>query len=198
MRAILIDPERRAIEEIDVPIDPEGRAPEEIVLSIYEPIKKVLGGPVDTATWLNQMWDGSYDVVYVLDSDHWRETPRFWFQLDIDPANRDDPPMSLPLGGKGLVLRVDERGREGAPAISVEALTKRVRFTERSRWDIRSAWVCGLSNAALLDELDVMLEIEPRDSGVARRLEILHDEICRRERGGSLTEDDWRLSTERN
>jgi hypothetical protein len=132
MRAILIDPERRAIEEIDVPIDPEGRAPEEIVLSIYEPIKKVLGGPVDTATWLNQMWDGSYDVVYVLDSDHWGETPRFWFQLDIDPANSDDPPMSLPLGGKGLVLRVDERGREGAPAISVEALTKRVRFMGHS------------------------------------------------------------------
>jgi hypothetical protein len=120
MRAILIDPERRAIEEIDLPS------------ASYEHIKAVLGGPVDTATWLNQAWDGSYDAVYVLDNfDHLTEPPRFWFQIDTEGPDRDDPPMSFPIGGKGLILRVDERGRDCAAAISVEALTKRVRFTKR-------------------------------------------------------------------
>ena len=59
------------------------------------------------------------------------------------------------------------------------------------RWANRSAWVLRLSNAALIDEFDALLDIEPRDTGAALRLEIIHEELYRRERAGDLTDDDW-------
>ena len=59
------------------------------------------------------------------------------------------------------------------------------------RWANRSAWVLKLSNAALIDEFDALLGIEPRDAGAALRLEIIHEELYRRERARDLTDDDW-------
>ena len=59
------------------------------------------------------------------------------------------------------------------------------------RWANRSAWVLKLSNAALIDEFDALLDIEPRDTGAALRLEIIHEELYRRERAGDMTDDDW-------
>ena len=59
------------------------------------------------------------------------------------------------------------------------------------RWANRSAWVLRLSNAALIDEFDALLDIEPRDTGAALRLEIIHEELYRRERARDLTDDDW-------
>ena len=59
------------------------------------------------------------------------------------------------------------------------------------RWANRSARVLKLSNAALIDEFDALLDIEPRDTGAALRLEIIHEELYRRERAGDLTDDDW-------
>jgi len=59
------------------------------------------------------------------------------------------------------------------------------------RWANRSAWVLKLSNAALIDEFDALLDIEPRDTGAALRLEIIHEELYRRERARDLTDDDW-------
>ena len=58
------------------------------------------------------------------------------------------------------------------------------------RWT-NTAWVLKLSNAALIDEFDALLGIEPRDAGAALRLEIIHEELYRRERAGDLTDDDW-------
>jgi len=59
------------------------------------------------------------------------------------------------------------------------------------RWANRSARVLKLSNAALIDEFDALLDIEPRDAGAALRLEIIHEELYRRERARDLTDGDW-------
>jgi hypothetical protein len=61
------------------------------------------------------------------------------------------------------------------------------------QWD-RPAWLSGLSNAALLIELETALDArEERCDApdLMRRLDVLNDEISRRECNGLLTERDW-------
>jgi hypothetical protein len=72
------------------------------------------------------------------------------------------------------------------------SMTKRIK-----QWD-RPAWLSGLSNAALLIELETALDArEGRCDApdLMRRLDVLTDEISRRERSGLLTERDWLISS---
>jgi hypothetical protein len=65
------------------------------------------------------------------------------------------------------------------------------------QWD-RPAWLSGLSNAALLIEFETALDArEERCDApdLMRRLDVLNDEISRRECSGLLTERDWLIST---
>ena len=59
----------------------------------------------------------------------------------------------------------------------------------------KPTWLLGLSNAELLAKLDASLEVY-NDQGETRdlkhRLDLLCDEISRRERAGTLTEEDWK------
>jgi hypothetical protein len=55
-------------------------------------------------------------------------------------------------------------------------------------------WMRHLSNAELLDAFEAALDArEARDDApdLMVRLDLLHEEILRRERNGSLTDDDW-------
>ena len=55
-------------------------------------------------------------------------------------------------------------------------------------------WTQGLSNKALLDEYDIAYDASGgRNPAALVRLDILNAEICRRERVGSLTHDDWKI-----
>ncbi len=53
--------------------------------------------------------------------------PRFWFQIDADL----DPPATLPIPGRGLVIGVTQDGEWTDARVTIEELTKRVRFTRR-------------------------------------------------------------------
>jgi hypothetical protein len=60
-------------------------------------------------------------------------------------------------------------------------------------WD-KPAWLLGLSNAALIAAFGTT--IDARDArgdapDLTHRLDLLHDEIARRERAGLLTDNDW-------
>jgi hypothetical protein len=117
MRAILIDPEKRTIAEIEF----EGG---------YQKIQAVIGcrSFANGSRPLNGSMEKGYDAVYVSDDNlEDRGDPRFWFQVDADR----DPPSSFPLAGRGLVLGTDKDGEECAVTISVAELTKRITFTQR-------------------------------------------------------------------
>jgi hypothetical protein len=67
------------------------------------------------------------------------------------------------------------------------------------QWD-RPAWLSGLSNAALLIEFETALDArEERCDApdLMRRLDVLNDEISRRECSGLLTERDWLISAQK-
>jgi hypothetical protein len=117
MRAILIDPEKRTITEIEFEGD-------------YRKIQAVLGCDRFTSGSrpLNGSLEEGFDSLYVSDDDFEdRDDPRFWFQVDADRT----PLSSYPLAGLGLVLGVDEQGGGRDASISVEELTKRIIFTQR-------------------------------------------------------------------
>ena len=53
--------------------------------------------------------------------------PRCWFQIDADL----DPPATFPIPGRGLVIGVTEDGLWCDARLTLEELTRRVRFTRR-------------------------------------------------------------------
>ena len=55
----------------------------------------------------------------------------------------------------------------------------------------RPTWVWALSNAALLREFDVAWDVYGQ-TGNTIRLDIIGDEISRREWVGTLTDEDWK------
>jgi hypothetical protein len=119
MRAILIDPEKRTVREIQHP----GGG--------YRETNRVLGcNEYGLAAWLD---DGptseGFDAVYASDDplDADRDDPRFWFQVDADR----DPPSSFPIAGLGLALGTDAEGKSCDVRISVDELAKRITFTQR-------------------------------------------------------------------
>jgi len=64
----------------------------------------------------------------------------------------------------------------------------------RSRNFDRPTWVLQLTNADLLDAFGTAYDATATrvdDPNLIRRLDVLHDEISRRERTGMLTDDDW-------
>jgi hypothetical protein len=52
-------------------------------------------------------------------------------------------------------------------------------------------WVRALSNAALIGEFEVAYKVY-QQSGDTGCLDIIHDEIRRRESEGTLTDEDWK------
>ncbi len=120
MRAILIDPEKQTLTEIQM----EGEGIEEIYT--------LLGGRKITASGRSlkgNMVDG-FDHILVSDDymeDRDADSLRFWFQVDADR----NPPSSYPIAGRGLACGVDEEGGRTDLRISVAELTKRITFTQR-------------------------------------------------------------------
>ena len=118
MRAILIDPEKRTISEIQV--EAKGIA--------Y--IREALG--CRSFTTGSHPLTGSmakgFDALYVSEDDlEDADDPRFWFQVDADR----DPPSSYPIAGRGLVVGTDKEGEDCDARISVAELTPRITFTQR-------------------------------------------------------------------
>jgi hypothetical protein len=63
----------------------------------------------------------------------------------------------------------------------------------------RPVWVCRLTNAQLLDEFGTADDARQHRGDapdLIRRMDVLADEICRRERAGTFTEDDWKDARE--
>jgi hypothetical protein len=117
MRAILIDPEKRTVSEIQH----RGGG--------YRETNRILGCNEHTLrAWLNGSMSEGFDAVFVSDDPlEDRDDPRFWFQVDADR----DPPSSFPIAGLGLALGTDQEGESCNVRISVEELAKRITFTQR-------------------------------------------------------------------
>jgi hypothetical protein len=70
-------------------------------------------------------------------------------------------------------------------------------MTVHRRLTSRSACVAGLSNSKLIDAFSTTYDVRGQRGDapdVMNRLEVLHEEIIRREAAGLLTEDDWKES----
>ena len=122
MRAILIDPEKRTLTEIQLEDDD------------YRRIQGVLRcGSFTTGAHLSGSIDEGFDAIYVSDDELPDERtaenpgPRFWFQVDVDR----NPPSSYPIGSLGLAMGVDKEGAGCDVRISIEELAKRITFTQR-------------------------------------------------------------------
>ena len=116
VRAILIDPEKRTVSEIQIE---DG----------YKPIIAALQSEsFTTAAHLSGSLSKGFDAVYASDDMlAEREDTRFWFQIDADR----NPPSSHPVAGRGIALGTDKDGEGCVLRISVEELTTRVTFTQR-------------------------------------------------------------------
>jgi hypothetical protein len=117
MRAILIEPDKRTLTEIQLEDDD------------YRRIQKVLRcRSFTTGAHLSGSIEAGFDAVCVSDDPlEDRDDPRFWFQVD---ATRS-PPSSYPITGLGLAMGTDTEGAGCDVRISVEELTKRITFTQR-------------------------------------------------------------------
>jgi hypothetical protein len=117
MRAILIDPEKRTVTEIQIDDD-------------YRAIQAALQcKSFTTAAHLSGNIERGFDAVYASDDplDEREESPRFWFQVDADRAS----PSSYPIAGLGLALGTGKQGEGVDVGISREELEKRIAFTRR-------------------------------------------------------------------
>jgi hypothetical protein len=116
MRAILIDPEKQSISEIQVE-------------SGFENIQAALRCDCFTeGAYLSGSIEKGFDAVYASDDELSEEdNPRFWFQVDADR----NPPSSFPIAGLGLALGTDTEGNGCDVRISVAELTSRITFTQR-------------------------------------------------------------------
>lgn len=119
MRAILIDPEKRTINELQFEGGENG----------YKTIQAALGCDSFTqGAYLNGSIEAGFDVLYVSDDEISEESsPQFWFQVD---ANRE-PPSSYPLSGLGFVIGIDREGEECDARIGLDELRRRITFTQR-------------------------------------------------------------------
>jgi hypothetical protein len=117
MRALLIDPGRRTVTEVNLEDDD------------YRRIRTVLCCRSYTSgAHLRGSIEEGFDAVYVSDDPlEQRDDPRFWFQIDADR----DPPGSFPIAGPGLAMGVDTEGEGCDVRISAAELAARITFTER-------------------------------------------------------------------
>jgi hypothetical protein len=134
MRAILIDPEKRTVTEIQIE---QGAAGDRILL--IRNIQAAIGcRSFETgARPLTGSMEAGFDTLYVDAYALIDGNPRHWFQVDADRP----VPSSHPVGSRGLVVSVDEAGESRDASISVAELTSRVTFTQRKLrgFDIASA-----------------------------------------------------------
>jgi hypothetical protein len=119
MRAILIDPEKRTVSEIQLKGGDDVQEINAVFRCEYHAIGAHLDGPPGAGG----------DVIYVSDDElKDGEDPRFWFQVDADR----NPPSSFPIAGFGLALCIDiEKGADCDVRMSVAELTRRITFTQR-------------------------------------------------------------------
>ncbi len=117
MRAILIDPEKRTLTEV------------QLANGGYQEIQKVLRCHSFTiGAYLSGSFEAGFDTVAVSDDQlEDRDDPRFWFQVDADR----NPPSSYPIAGLGLATGVDSEGATCDVRISVAELQSRTTFTQR-------------------------------------------------------------------
>jgi hypothetical protein len=117
MRAILIDPEKHTVSEIQH----RGGG--------FRETNRILGCNEHTlGAWLNGSISEGFDAVYASDDPlEDRDDPRFWFQVDAER----NPPSSFPIAGLGLALGTDREGKSCDVRISVDELAKRITFTQR-------------------------------------------------------------------
>ena len=153
MRAILIDPEKRTLTEIQLTNGDD-----------YEEIQKVLRcRSYTTGAQLSGSLLEGFEAIYVSDDPlEERDDPRFWFQVD---AERDSP-SSYPIAGLGLAQRIDPEGAACDVRIAVEELRARITFTQRkfrglTTTEHEQGLVVGL-HAPIIDGTD---EEEDRQSG---------------------------------
>jgi hypothetical protein len=116
MRAILIDPEKRALTEIRIGKD---------IGEIYAALQCE---QFTTGAYLNGSLLKGFDSILVSD-DYLDEgdKARFWFQVDADR----NPPSSHPITGFGLALGADPNGESCDVRISMDDLAKRITYTQR-------------------------------------------------------------------
>jgi hypothetical protein len=118
MRAILIDPEKTAISEIEIAGNDFREVQGLIGCRSFTSGSRPLRGNMSTG----------FDGLYVSDDDlEDRDDPRFWFPVDADR----NPPSSYPIAGRGLVTGVDAMGATCDAGISLEDLASRIRFSRR-------------------------------------------------------------------
>src|SRR5215471_11584055 len=99
MRAILIDPEKRTLTEIEITGNDDDL--EEIYALLH--CKRF----ASSGRNLNGSLEAGFDNILVSDDDmEDRDDPRFWFQVDADR----DPPSSYPIAGRGLAVGVGRKG----------------------------------------------------------------------------------------
>jgi hypothetical protein len=117
MRAILIEPKKKTVTEIQLKSDD------------YREIRTVLQcHSYTTGAHLGGSIAKGFDAVFVSDDPlEERGDPRFWFQVD---ANRE-PPSSFPIAGRGLALGTDSKGNGCDVRIGVAELASRITFTQR-------------------------------------------------------------------
>lgn len=128
MRAILIDPEAKALTEVDI----DGG---------YKGIQKILKCREFTiGAYLTGSLARGGESIYVSD-DYIEDRPsaRYWFQVDADR----DPPSSYPIAGLGLATGFDSEGGEAALRMSVDELGKRITFTQRRLRGFRTREIPG-------------------------------------------------------
>jgi hypothetical protein len=117
MRAILIDPEKQSLTEI------------QLKSGDFREINKAIGcRSFTTGAFLNGSLEEGFDSVDVSDDDmEDRGDPRFWFQVDADR----DPPSSYPIAGRGLAVGTDKEGATCDVRIGIDELRSRIAFTQR-------------------------------------------------------------------
>lgn len=129
MRAVLIDPRKRAFTELRLESDD------------YREIRAALQCRSFTiGAYLSGSPSTGYEVVYVSDDClEDADDPKFWFQIDADR----DPPTSHPIAGWGLVVGADQDGEDADARISVAELASRVTFTRRKFRGFKTSEIPG-------------------------------------------------------
>jgi hypothetical protein len=117
MRAILIDPEKKTVTEI------------QLKSGDYREIRAILQcHSIASSAHLGGSIAKGFDAVFVSDDLlEEREDPRFWFQVD---ASRD-PPSSFPIAGRGVAMGTDSKGDACDVRIGVAELASWITFTQR-------------------------------------------------------------------
>jgi hypothetical protein len=124
MRAILIDPAKRSISEVDVVVGDDVEIQKILRCDSFKTgVFRRLNGSLETGGD-TLLVDDSYLRGYA----EYRDDPPFWFQVDRGTS----PPTSAAIPVRSLVIGYDRNGYHTDARISLEELTKRIIFMPRS------------------------------------------------------------------